>query len=141
MSVTGMKSFDSTVHTTNEWLREIGDELGWDDRHRSYHAFRAVLHALRDRLPVNNVAHLASQLPMLVRGFFYEGWQPAGKPVNEHTQDQFLVHVTEAFLHDTDANSKAIAEAVFRVMARHISDGEVDKIRSALPKGIRELWA
>lgn len=141
MTTTGMKSFDSSVQTTNEWLGEIARELGWEDRHKAYHAMRAVLHALRDRLPVENVAHLASQLPMLVRGFYYEGWQPSAATTRDHTQNEFLVHVTEAFLLDPDAQSKEIAEAVFRVLARHISAGEVDKVKSTLPKGIRELWS
>lgn len=140
MSATGLKAFDSTIQTTNIWLDEIMGEMGWEDRHKSYHALRAVLHALRDRLPVNETAHLAAQLPMLVRGFFYEGWQPAHTPVKERSQDEFLTHVTEAFLFDTEADSRKIARAVFRVLARHVTSGEVEKIKHALPGGIRELW-
>lgn len=140
MSATGLKVFDNTLQTTNIWLDDLMHELGWSDRERAYHAMWAVMHALRDRLPVNNVAHLASQLPLLLRGVFYEGWHPDGKPVAEHSQDQFLVHVTEAFLFDVNAHSKAIAQAVFQVIAKHVSPGEIEKLKRVLPKGIRELW-
>ncbi|TXT17698.1 MAG: hypothetical protein FD138_4547 [Planctomycetota bacterium] len=140
MSATGLKVFDNTLQTTNIWLDDLMHELGWNDRERAYHAMWAVMHALRDRLPVNNVAHLASQLPLLLRGVFYEGWHPDGKPVAEHSQDQFLVHVTEAFLFDVNAHSKAIAQAVFQVIAKHVSPGEIEKLKRVLPKGIRELW-
>ncbi|MBI1312487.1 DUF2267 domain-containing protein [bacterium] len=140
MSATGIDAFDSTLQKTNEWLGQIMQELHWNDRHKAYHALRAVLHALRDRLPVNSVAHLAAQLPMLIRGFYYEGWHPAGTPVREHSQDEFLVHVTEAFLFDVDAHSKDIAQAVFRVIARHVTAGEIEKVKQALPEGIRDLW-
>jgi len=76
MSQTGVAAFDSTIQTTNVWLHDIMERLGWQDRHRAYHALRAVLHALRDRLPVDQAAALGAQLPMLVRGFYYEGWHP-----------------------------------------------------------------
>ena len=141
MSATGIDTFDSTLQKTNEWLGQIMQELDWPDRHKAWHALRAVLHALRDRLPVNSAAHLAAQLPMLIRGVYYEGWHPAGTPVMERSQDEFLVHVTEAFLFDVDAHSKDIAQAVFRVIARHVTAGEIEKVKRALPEGIRDLWS
>lgn len=140
MSATGLKVFDTTVQVTHVWLDDLMRELGWDDKQKAYHALRAVLHALRDRLSVDCSAHLAAQLPMLIRGFYYEGWHPAKTPNEEHTQDQFLTHVTEAFLFDVDAHSKTIAQAVFKVLANHVSEGEIDKVKQALPAGIRSLW-
>ena len=47
--------------------------LGTDDRQDAYRAVRGVLHTLRDRLPVEESAQLAAQLPTLLRGVFYEG--------------------------------------------------------------------
>jgi len=71
MTQTSLAAFDSTLQTTNIWLNDILGQLGWQDHHRAYHALRAVLHALRDRLTVDQAAALAAQLPMLVRGFYY----------------------------------------------------------------------
>ena len=71
MIKTHVAPFDSTLQTTNIWLNEIQEHLGWgEDHQRAYHALRAVLHALRDRLPVDHAAALAAQLPMLIRGFY-----------------------------------------------------------------------
>jgi uncharacterized protein (DUF2267 family) len=128
------------LQTTNHWLSDLSAELGWEDRQKSYHALRTVLHALRDRLPVNAAAHFAAQLPMLVRGFYYDGWVPAKTPVKERNQKAFLVHVTDAFLFDASVDSKRIAEAVFRVVSRHVTSGETEKVKHALPDDIADLW-
>lgn len=135
-----LEVFESTLQKTHLWLKEIMEDLKTHDRHRAYLVLRATLHALRDRLGVEEAAKLGAQLPMLVRGFYYEGWVPAKTPVKEHTADQFLVHVTEAFLFDVNAHSEDIAQAVFRVISQHVTAGEIDKVKHVLPAGIRELW-
>jgi len=48
------------------------------------------LHAVRNRIGPENAAHLGAQLPMLIRGLYYEGWDPTGKPTKERHEAQFL---------------------------------------------------
>src|SRR5262245_21587032 len=90
MSATGLEVFDRTLEKTNGWLHDLMQMLNWTDRHQAYVALRATLHALRDRLSIEVVAQLGAQLPMLVRGFYYEGWNPTNKPVHVRHKDQFL---------------------------------------------------
>src|SRR5690606_28737777 len=73
MGATGHSTFDKTVDKTNHVLKEIEQAYGWpkERRNHSYDALRAVLHALRDRLTVDECADLAAQLPLLVRGVYY----------------------------------------------------------------------
>jgi uncharacterized protein (DUF2267 family) len=75
MSATGLDVFDKTLQTTNIWLNEICDTLG-PDRRVAWKVLSVVLHKLRDRLPVPLAAHLGAQLPLLVRGVFYDQFQP-----------------------------------------------------------------
>ena len=141
MSATGITAFDSTIHTTNVWLNDLMVWLGWHDKQRAYHALRAVLHTLRDRLPVEQAAALGAQLPMLVRGFYYEGWHPHGKPVKERTKEAFLGHIAAAFQNDPDVKAEDVARAVFHVLAKHVTPGEVKHVTLSLPGEIRSLWS
>jgi uncharacterized protein (DUF2267 family) len=141
MSLTVITSFDSSIHTTNIWLNDLMGWLGWYDKQRAYHALRAVLHTLRDRLPVEQAAALGAQLPMLVRGFYYEGWHPHGKPVKERTKDAFLSHIAAAFQNDPDVNPEEVARGVFHVLAQHVTSGEIKHMTISLPGEIRSLWS
>src|SRR5688500_5045170 len=64
---TGTRVFDRTLHKTNLWLKELMDEMNWNNRERAYSALRATLHTLRDILPMNEVIQLGAQLPILLR--------------------------------------------------------------------------
>jgi uncharacterized protein (DUF2267 family) len=140
MSATGLEVFDTTVHRTNSWLKELMGELGAQDRHRAYQALRATLHALRDRLTVEEAAHLGAQLPMLVRGFYYEGWDPAGKPIKARSRDEFLVLVAEQLPDNQPFDPEQAVTAVLAVLERRVSEGEIKDIKQTLPAEVRELW-
>jgi uncharacterized protein (DUF2267 family) len=139
MSQTGLPAFDSTIQTTNVWLNEIMDRMGWQDKHRAYHALRAVLHVLRDRLPVEQAAALGAQLPMLIRGFYYEGWHPHGKPLKEHA-DAFLAHIGAAFRDDLGVGPQRVTSEVLQVLSSHVTSGEIENIKHSLPAELRDLW-
>jgi uncharacterized protein (DUF2267 family) len=138
MSATGLTVFDETVQKTNLWLKEIAQALG-SDRHRAYQALRAVLHCLRDRLTIDEAAQLGDQLPMLVRGIYYEAWHPAGKPDKIRSREDFLariaIHLTQASIEPEDA-----ARAVFQVLEKHVDAGELSNVIQVLPQEIRRLW-
>jgi uncharacterized protein (DUF2267 family) len=140
MTVSSIDVFETTLHKANRWLKELMEELGWEDRHAAYLALRATLHALRDRLTVEEVAHLGAQLPMLIRGVYYEGWDPTGKPVPERRVEAFLLWIAQQFADDPLLDPEPIARGVFRMLARRVSDGEIEDIKHVLPARIRELW-
>ena len=139
MSATTIKAFDTTLQLTNTWLHELSEEMGTDDRHRAYHALRAVLHALRDRLTVEEVAALGAQLPLLVRGIYYEGWHPRNKPLKTRRED-FLAAIGEAFQDDPDVDPERVIQAVFWVLSRHVTTGEIESVKHLLPAKLRSLW-
>jgi uncharacterized protein (DUF2267 family) len=140
MSVSAIAPIERTVHTTNTWLEELREELSLGDREQAYHALRAVLHALRDRLTVAEAVDLGAQLPMLIRGLYYEGWTPNDKPLRERKREEFLAHITAALRETPGIYPEGVAWGVFKVLERHVSAGEIGDVKSTLPAAIRELW-
>lgn len=141
MSAPSLDVFDTTLQKTYGWLKDVMQVLGWEeDRHRAYGALRAALHALRDRLSVEEVVQLGAQLPMLIRGFYYEGWDPTGKPLRVRHKEQFLARIQQELELDTLIDAERVVRAVFAVLAQHISQGEIANVKHVLPAGFQDLW-
>lgn len=142
MSERGLSVFDETFHLTNIWLKDLMEELGWEDRHRAYLGLRLVLQAIRDHLNVDEAVHLGAQLPMLVRGFYFEGWRPAHKPDRNRNVDDFVARIEDGFRQnptDEPIDAAEVVRAVFTVLSRHVSEGEFAQLLHALPRAIRSL--
>lgn len=140
MSHLSLPPFEHALHVTNVWLKDICYEMGGDDRPGAYRALRAVLHALRDRLSVDQCAALGAQLPTLIRGIFYEGWQPQEKPTRIHTRSAFLQRVEAASQGSLNFDIENATRSVFAVLERHVSGGEMESVKCSLPADIRTLW-
>jgi uncharacterized protein (DUF2267 family) len=121
------------------WVRDMMGELHTDDPHKALHALRAGLHALRDLLSADAAAHLSAQLPTLVRGMFFEGWNPSRGPLRIRRTVDFLPIVREKYAPRADAPADDIIAALFRVLGRHISAGEVTKLFLSLPEELVEM--
>lgn len=136
-----VEALENAAAVTYGWLKEIESELGWDDRRLALRALRGVLHALRDELTIEQSAHLSAQLPVLIRGMYYEGWKPGESPARDRRLSAFLERVRPAMTGYIDeAGLYEISRAVLGVLERHVSAGEVTKVRNALPKGLQELF-
>ena len=132
--------FQRADQHAREWTAEVRKALGTESMHRAWLALRTVLHALRDRLPVTEVAQLGAELPMLVRGEFYSGWAPARRRKRERRLQPFLDQVKKAFHDEPDVDPADICRKVFSFLQSRVSAGEIEDIRRLLPKHVQELW-
>ena len=130
--------FDKAMSKTRIWLKEIETELGFDNPNDAYRALRAVLHAVRDRLPVRESTEFASQLPMLITGMYYNGWTPMDKPVKIRTMDEFMDRVQEELPKGMDP--MRITVGIIRVIERHVTAGEMKDVRRNFPEKLSEIW-
>jgi uncharacterized protein (DUF2267 family) len=139
MSIRSVDAVERSVHKTNEWLSELCAELRTEDREEAWRVTRAYLQTVRDRLAVDEAAELAAQLTYVLRGVFYEGFDPSRQPVKQRHRGEFLNRFAErAQLGDSEAAPHAVRAAT-RVLARHVTAGELDDVLSELPSEIREV--
>lgn len=139
MTRSDVSIIERSAQTTNAWLDELVDELGVEDRRYAYRVLRAFLHTLRDRLTVDEAAQVAAQLPALIRGIYYEGWDPSSTPAPYHDVAEFLrrVEAEAGGVGDTEASFAVTAAA--RVLRRHVSAGEIEDVLAVLPAELRGL--
>ena len=140
MTNTGLEIFDRTLQETNHWLKIVMKELETTDRHIAFRALRAGLYALRDRIGPVNAVHLGAQLPMLLRGAYYEGWRPATETTPERHVEQFLNHVDADLPRTSGVGAEAVARATFSALAQCLDTGEVQKVLKLLPREMGVLW-
>lgn len=132
---------DSTVRKTHEWLRDIKDGLGLDNDRAAYAALRATLHGLRDLLGTDQVAQFGAQLPILVRGIYYEGWNPPSSLRAERRRHDFLEAIRQELREHLElCDAEHVARVVFDVVTMHVAPGEIEKIARSLPREVRALW-
>ncbi len=130
---------ERNVEKAHIWLDEVAGQLGTDDHREAYRVLRAYLHALRDRLTVDEAAQLAAQLPDLIRGIYYEGWNPSATPVKYRSVVEFLDRVAaDAGLDGETAASYAVSAAA-AVLRRHVSAGEIEDVRALLPEELQPI--
>lgn len=138
MSVNGLDVFDKTIQTTNIWLDDIMNEMG-PDRQVAWHVLGAVLRTIRDRLQPDLAAHLAAQLPLIVRGLYYNQYEPSAAPDRSRSLDEFLEKIGEELKFTRPVDTKDALRVVCSVLARHVDDGQIAKVWESLPEEVRRV--
>lgn len=93
---------------------------------------------LRDRLTVDESAHLAAQLPLLIRGVYYDGWRPSTVPVKAD-REEFLDRVSRELAFELQESEEDLVKKVLRALRKHIADGEWEDVKSTMPKDLTSI--
>jgi uncharacterized protein (DUF2267 family) len=130
-------AIERSVEKTREWIEDAAAELGTEDRRGAYTTLKAILHAIRDGMTVEEAARLAAELPDRLRWAFYETWVPSNVPVTYHDRDEFLRRVADEAGLAGPTEASYAAASVMTVLERHISAEEIDDLLSTLPGQVR----
>lgn len=136
-----LQPFDATLQKSDVWMRQMMEEMETQDPQVAYHGLRAGLHALRNRLIPSESAHLAAQLPLLIRGLYYENWDPDVTPEKIRTYETFIDRVTNELPPAPPIDPEITAQAVFHLLQRRVTQGEMDDVRDMLPAELEPLWS
>lgn len=135
-----VQAVERTVQATHIWLKELAEEGHFVDQQQAYSALRAVLHAIRDRLTPDEAVHLGAELPMLVRGLYFEGWKPSGMPNKDRTRQALFDAIGANLRSNAQITPDHAARAVIDLLSRKISEGELADVKQSMPHEVRELW-
>jgi uncharacterized protein (DUF2267 family) len=127
------------VQTIQEWLKDLRVTGELADEAAAYAVLRSVLHQLRDRLTVEEAVDLGAQMPLIVRGLYFEGWRPHGAPRKVRSKEKFLNELAEDLLPHTYPVEWAVG-SVFSLLARHCDPGEIADVIDQLPADLKDLW-
>ncbi|WP_192248552.1 DUF2267 domain-containing protein [Mesorhizobium silamurunense] len=134
-------SHTSIIHAAEQaqqWVNELAKDLDWNEQ-SAFRLLKSVLHTLRDWLSPEEVADLSAQLPTLIRGTYFEGWKPTELAYERKKRD-FVICVRKSFGYEPEVDIDKAIGAVFRLLDRHISHGEIVQVRNSMKKSLRELW-
>ena len=134
----GLETIESTTKKTHEWIARIA-ETEHMEKQEAWKALRAVLQTVRDRLPVDIAVHFGAQLPMLIRGLYYEGWQPARAPI-KLTLREFLDAIQKKIVAERVFDPVDVTRDILNVVANHVGGREMDKVKQSFPTDMQNLF-
>lgn len=131
----------------NQFLNETAQELGNpEDRGHAERVTMAVFHTLRDVITPEESMHLISQLPLYLKAAYAENWKISQEPKRIRTIEEFLADLREhrgrtaARDLGNDDTARQKASAVFRMLKKYVSEGEISHVKVQLPPPLLELW-
>ena len=142
MRLTGFDALDASIQVTNRWFNELMQELNWADRKKTYIALRCVVHAWRDHLPIQDAVYLGEQLPTLIRGMYFEHWDPSDKPLPLRSRAEFFSSLSSNLARNGEHGSDAekVTIALFRFLERKAIYGEISDLLHLVPAVLIDLW-
>ncbi|MFJ6327524.1 MULTISPECIES: DUF2267 domain-containing protein [unclassified Rhizobium] len=132
------QTFSDSARQAETWVVELSEYLHCE-RNDAYDCLRFVLHALRDSMGQKAMADFSAHLPPLIRGLFYEDWQP------EHAQRcsdkmAFLASIGTRSVRLNDLGVEQAAQNVFKLLDHRLSPAVIKKVKLAMNPSLGSLW-
>jgi uncharacterized protein (DUF2267 family) len=133
-------NLEKAVPDVEAWLTDLKQRLQWRDREKVCLALIVTLHALRDSLPRDEAVYLGAQLPVLLRGLYYEGWHPSARIARAKSRSAFVERIQEGLHRDPGIDAEKVADAVFSLLAERVPAAELEETKAATPSALRMFW-
>lgn len=137
-----IKSIKKTNDHTILILKKMMNSGEFTNPNSAFVVLRATLKALRDRVTPGEAFHLGGQLPALLRGYFFEGFDLSNVERSKSSSKSI-----EGFLQDIRnhlggydyLDLEKLVPVAMNVILTSIDQGEAEQVISQLPKDIQSL--
>jgi uncharacterized protein (DUF2267 family) len=133
-------NFEKNCNEAISWINEISIRAGFPSRPDwAYSALKSVLHSIRDRSTIEEIFQFAAQLPLIIKGIFFEGYNPSGKPVKLNSEE-FMMRIRKDMGTANEIPAGEAFRVVLELLYEKTSTGEMNQLRGLMPKDIQKLW-
>ncbi len=140
-------NFNKYAAEGNTFLKDYAKEMNMaNDTDKAGRIFTAIMHALRDIIPMEESLQFISQLPMFVKAVYVNGWAVKKNKPKIKKMEDFLDLVrshdypaaTNDFEYNNDVAERYI-DTTFIYLRKYISLGEMEDLRDNLPKDLKSM--
>jgi uncharacterized protein (DUF2267 family) len=136
-------NFNQFAVEANEFLKDYTKELCLDgDTEQAGRILSAILHGLREIISKDESLQLIAQFPMFLKAVYVNGWTSHKKRKVKNMVD--FIDLLREFngatsVHDFKSNevAESYIHSTFIMLRRYISLGELEDIRTELPKDLK----
>jgi uncharacterized protein (DUF2267 family) len=128
----------------NTFLRKYTKELNLESTDQAGRILSSILHGLRDVISIEESLQLIAQFPMFLKAVYVNGWT-SHKKEKIKTLTEFIDVVRKydgvTSIHDfgSDELAEKYIDLTFIVLRKYISLGELEDLRSELPKDLKSM--
>lgn len=140
MTNQGPDVIEHSAQQAHEWVNELAGRLDWSSKRSALRLMRITLHRIRDHLMTDELAQFSAQLPLLIRGFLFEGWVPKHTPIKERHGSAFITFIDGQMEGCSEYRGREDIRCVFDLLNARLSRGEIEDVRASLPEHLRGLW-
>jgi uncharacterized protein (DUF2267 family) len=139
-------NFDKIAIKGNEFLKDLAKDLSYpEDTNKAGRVLKAILHALRNQLTVEENVQLLAQFPLFLKAIYVESWSLHKNDKKPRTMQEFFHEIRkidkQTAKHDfkTDDEIDHAIAVVFMSLRKYISLGELEDIKAVLPKDLKSI--
>ncbi len=138
-------NFNQFAKEGNAFLKEFAKKINMpNDTDKAGRILSSILHGLREVITTEESLQLISQFPMFLKAVYVNKWTTR-KKVRVKTMTDFidLIRELNGVTSLNDFESEEVAEnyihATFMMLRKYVSLGELEDIRTVLPKELKSI--
>ncbi|WP_372794522.1 DUF2267 domain-containing protein [Lutibacter sp.] len=138
-------NFNQFAKEANTFLKEYAVTLNLrDDTDKAGRILSSILHGLREVISTEESLQLIAQFPMFLKAIYVNGWSSKAKIKVKSLEDFIYVirdfnGVTSVVDFESDEIAENYIKSTFIILRKYISLGELEDIRTVLPKDLKFL--